>query len=66
MPIPLTVKVPVPTAILPSDKAPLLKRLTLFAPELLSATGPVKLFVVLAKVKTPALATKLAVPALAA
>jgi len=66
IPIPLTVKVPVPTEILPSDKAPLLKRLTLFAPELLSKTFPVKLFVVFAKVNTPALPTKLAAPALAA
>jgi len=63
MPIPLTLKVPVPTEILPSDKAPLLKRLTAFAPELLRATAPVKLFVVFAKVNTPALPMKLAVPA---
>ena len=66
MPIPLTVKVPVPTEMLPRDKAPLLKRLTLFAPELLRTTLPVKLFVVFAKVNTPALPVKLASPAEAA
>jgi len=59
-------KVLLPTEILPSDKAPLLKRLTAFAPELLSKTLPVKLFVVFAKVNTPALPTKLAAPAEAA
>ena len=66
IPIPLMFKVLLPTEILPSDKAPLLKRLTAFAPELLSATLPVKLLPVLAKVNTPALPVKLAVPAEAA
>ena len=66
IPIPLTLKLLVPTEILPSDKAPLLKRLTAFAPELLRATLPVKLFVVFAKVNTPALPMKLTAPAVAA
>ena len=63
IPIPLMVKVPVPTLILPKDKAPLLKRLTLFAPELLSATLPMKLLPVLERVSTPAPPAKVAVPA---
>ena len=66
IPIPFTVKVPVPTEILPSVRAPLLKRLTLFAPELLRETAPVKLSPVFAKVNTPALPVKLATPAEAA
>ena len=65
-PIPLTVKLPLPTEILPSDKAALLKRLTLFGPELLRATAPVKLLPELARVSTAAPAAKLAVPAEAA
>jgi len=66
IPIPLMVKVLLPTEILPSDKAPLLKRLTALAPELLRATVPVKLLPVFAKVNTPALPVKLAAPAEAA
>jgi len=66
IPIPLTLKVLEPTAILPRDKAPLLKRLTALAPELLSATVPVKLLPVFARVNTPALPVKLAAPAEAA
>ena len=63
IPIPLMDKVPVPTEILPSVKAPLLKRLTLFAPELLRATLPVKLLPTFARVNTPALPVKLTAPA---
>ena len=66
IPIPLMFKVLLPTEMLPSDKAPLLKRLTALAPELLRATLPVKLFPVLARVSTPAPPVKLAVPAEAA
>ena len=63
IPIPLTVKAPLPTVTLPRERAPLLKRLTLFAPELLSKTLPVKLLPVLARVSTPAPPAKLALPA---
>jgi len=59
----LTLRVLLPTLILPRVRAPLLKRLTAFAPELLSKTLPVKLLPVLARVSTPAPAEKLALPA---
>jgi len=59
-------RVPVPTEEVPKLKAALFVRATLFAPLLESETLPVKLLPELAKVKTPALPVKLAVPALAA
>src|SRR5580704_15793668 len=64
--MPLIVRVPEPTPTLPKVIAPLLKRDTLLAPLLERTTWPVRLLVALAKVNTPALPVKVAVPALAA
>lgn len=63
-PMPFTVKVPVPTLILPRTKASLLKSETLLLPLLLKETAPVKLFALPFVVKSMALppAVKLAVP----
>ena len=66
LPLAAIFKAPVPTEEAPSDKAlPLVKDTALLL-ELFKETAPVKLLPVFARVSTPALAVKLAAPALAA
>ena len=66
MPAAVTIRVPLPKVDVPKSIALVSVMATLFAPELLKITEPVKLLPALARVITPAPALKVAVPAEAA